>query len=397
MATATKERVFGNGSVYFNKKENKWIGAYTVGTKPNGKPDRRTVRANTEPECHKKLNALIKEATKTEYVYVQKDTVSNYMNTWLTTVKKVSLKGKSYDRLEDTIKKEINPNIGHIQLSALSSVDVQKMITDLSDQKKSYSTIKKAYDAVNAAFKWGMSIRPPKVSYNPCIGVSLPNRKLFKAPEIKYYTAEEAKLISDTALARYPNGAPWYPLGGAVVLLLNTGLRIGELAALEWDRDIDLENKLLHVNATIAIVKDRADDAEHTYKVIEQDNAKTDASAKRVIPLNNAAFDALKTLQKQTGMFQYVFATRDGKRKSMRDLDKIVRRVLRRSGLPEEKIYGAHAFRHTFATLMLSNGVDVKVVSELLGHSNISITYNTYIHIINEMKAKAVQVLPELS
>ena len=64
--------------------------------------------------------------------------------------------------------------------------------------------------------------------------------------------------------------------------------------------------------------------------------------------------------------------------------------------LPEDKIYGPHALRHTFATLLLSNGVDIKTVSELLGHADVNITYNTYIHVIKEQKAKAVASLPNL-
>ena len=395
--TANRPRVFGNGSVYYDKNKKKWIGAFIAGTKPDGKPDRKTVRADTEGDCHRKLNALIKEESKKEYVYVEKDILSNYLSTWLTTVKRLQLKDKSYDRLEDTITKNVVPAIGQIQVSALKSDDIQKMISDMQQQKLSYSTIKKAYDAVNSAFKWGQAQKPPKVKYNPCIGVELPSRKKFKAPQIKFYTQEEAKLISETALKTYPNGYPWYPLGGAVVLLLNTGLRIGELAALEWERDIDLEGKMLYVHSTIEIVKDRSENPKHKYKVIEQDSAKTDESFNRPIPLNNAAVNALETLKKQTGMFKYVFATREGNRKSLRDLDKIVRRVLKRAGMPEEKIYGAHAFRHTFATIMLKNGVDVKVVAELLGHSDISVTYNTYVHIIKEQKAKAIQTLPELS
>ena len=67
--TASKPRIFGNGSVYYDKNKEKWIGAFVAGTKPNGKPDRKTVRADTEAECHKKLNALIKEESKKMKVY----------------------------------------------------------------------------------------------------------------------------------------------------------------------------------------------------------------------------------------------------------------------------------------------------------------------------------------
>lgn len=394
MTTAKKKRMHGSGSVYFDKRENKWIGAYTVGVKPNGKPDVKHVRADTEKTCHQKLNELIKESMKTEYVYVQKETVETFIKFWLQNVKRLQLKEKSYDRLETTIERDVTPYIGSIQVAALGSDDVQKMITNIKKSGRSLSTIKKAYDAVNAAYKWGLACKPPKVKYNPCDAVVVPSKKQFKPQEIKFYTAEEARLISDTALKRYPKGTPWYPLGGLVVLSLNTGIRIGELAALEWERDIDLENRILYVHNNIVVVKDRDKDAQKKYKTIVQDTVKTEAGQDRGIPLNDDAMEALLRLQEYTGKFKYVLATKDGNRKSLRDIDKIVRRVEIRAGLPAEKIYGHHALRHTFATLLLKNNVDIKIVSELLGHSSVSITYNTYIHVIKEQKAQAIKSLP---
>ena len=397
MATATRKREFGNGSIYYVEREKVWIGAYTAGKKPNGKPDVRKVRGKTEAEARRKLNSLINELKKTEYVYVQKDVFAEYIRNWLTNVKRLELKERSYDRLEQTITKDVIPYIGQIQLAALTTDHVQQMISSLVDEGKSYSTIKKAYDAVNASFKWGLTTQPPKVKYNPASAVRLPNTKSFGASEIRFYTEEEAALIAQTALQKYPNGTPWYPLGEIVVILLNTGLRLAEVNALQWERDVDLENRLLYVHKTIVTVKNREKDSEKRYITKEQDSAKTDAGQDRVIPMNDDCLNAFLSLKEKTGNTPYVFATKDGNRKTARDIDKIVRRVEKRAGLPEEKIYGSHALRLTFATLLLMNGVDIKTVSELLGHSDITVTYNTYIHVIKEQKAKAVASLPNLT
>ena len=397
MATATRKREFGNGSIYYVEREKVWIGAYTAGKKPNGKPDVRKVRGKTEAEARRKLNSLINELKKTEYVYVQKDVFAEYIRNWLTNVKRLELKERSYDRLEQTITKDVIPYLGQIQLAALTTDHVQQMISSLVDEGKSYSTIKKAYDAVNASFKWGLTTQPPKVKYNPASAVRLPNTKSFGASEIRFYTEEEAALIAQTALQKYPNGTPWYPLGEIVVILLNTGLRLAEVNALQWERDVDLENRLLYVHKTIVTVKNREKDSEKRYITKEQDSAKTDAGQDRVIPMNDDCLNAFLSLKEKTGNTPYVFATKDGNRKTARDIDKIVRRVEKRAGLPEEKIYGSHALRLTFATLLLMNGVDIKTVSELLGHSDITVTYNTYIHVIKEQKAKAVASLPNLT
>ena len=89
-------------------------------------------------------------------------------------------------------------------------------------------------------------------------------------------------------------------------------------------------------------------------------------------------------------------STKNGTVITPRNIDRIFRRIAVGAGLPEEKIYGIHALRHTFATLLLSNGVDIKTVSELLGHSDVTITYNTYIHVVDDLKRKALASIPNI-
>ena len=393
--TAKRIRGYGNGTVYFRKSDQRWVGKYKLGTKPDGTPDMKVVYAKSEPECHKKLKDVIDEAKKTDYVYIAKDTVESYMTTWLTTVKALELKPKSYDRLEQTVNHQVIPCIGSLQLQSITSDDVQKMISQLTAEGKAYSSIKKAYDAVNAAFKWGLYCDPPKVKKNPAANIRLPSRKLFSQKQIPFYTADEAAKLIACATRICDNGARRYPLGSFVPLLINTGLRASEVLALKWQTDIDMDGKTLTVHNNVVFVKDR--EKEKGYKLIEQDTVKTDAGQDRTIPLNEAAYNALLDLQKLTGEKTWVLTTRNNTQTKPRQLDQMFRRIAVATGLPEEKIYGVHALRHTFATLLLSNGVEIKTVSELLGHSDVTITYNTYIHVIKEQKAKALDVLPELT
>ena len=164
---------------------------------------------------------------------------------------------------------------------------------------------------------------------------------------------------------------------------------MAELLALKWT-DVDFERRRVVVNATRVIVKDRADNAEHKYTVIEQDSAKT-ATSIREIDMNDACYEALMRLKEITGKFDYVLSTKDGNPMTPRYLDRMLRKIAVAAGFSEDKVYGLHALRHTFASRLFAAGEDVKTVSELLGHSDITITYNTYIHLINEQKRKAVQ------
>lgn len=383
----------GTGGIS-QRKDGLWQGRFDAGVKPDGKRDVKYVYAKTEPECKRKLNALIKEIHKTEYVHVQKTSIADYMLLWLTTVKANQLKPKSYDRLEQTVNLHVNPYIGQLQLQSITSDDVQDMINKLTAAGKSYSSIKKAYEAVSAAFKWGLYSDPPKVKKNPAANIKLPNKKLFAQKQIPFYTEEEALKLTSKALQVCANGKQRYPLGAFVPLLINTGLRASEIIALKWEPDIDLEKRTLAVHNNAVFIKDR--ERGKGYKLIEQDTVKTNAGQDRTIPLNDEAYNALLILQKLTGEKTWVLTTRKDTQMKPRQLDQMFRRIAAATGLPEEKIYGVHALRHTFATLLLKNKVDIKTVSELLGHSDVSITYNTYIHVIREQKAEAVGSLPKL-
>lgn len=388
----SQRREQGTGSIS-QRKDGYWQGRFDAGVKADGKRDVRYVYAKTEAECKRKLKDLIKDIHSSDYVNVQKKSVKDYMETWLTTVKKNELKPKSYDRLEQTLTLDVYPNIGQLQLQAIEPKDVQAMVNKLKDAGRAHSSIKKAYEAVNACFKLGVIQKT--VQSNPALGVTIPSKKLFPAKKIHFYTKEEAQQLIEQAMICWTNGTRRYPLGAFVPLLINTGLRMGELLALRWEEDVDLENKMITVHNNLTFVRDRSKD-EKKYMLLEQDSVKTDAGQDRSIPINDQALAALLDLQKFTGSQTYVMTTKNGTHVSPRNIDRIFRRIAVAAGFTEEKIYGIHALRHTFATLLLTNDVDIKTVSELLGHSDVTITYNTYIHVIKEQKRKALASIPNL-
>ena len=179
-----------------------------------------------------------------------------------------------------------------------------------------------------------------------------------------------------------------YRLGNAIPLALNTGLRLAELVGLKWE-DVSLEDRILTVSETRVVVKDRSGKSGNKYITIEQDSAKSESS-ERTLYLNDEALAALSQLHDVTGGFKYVLSTEDGGALSPRYLDRMLRKIAVLAGFPEEKIYGLHSLRHSFASRLFENGEDVKTVSEILGHSDITITYNTYIHLINDQKKTAI-------
>lgn len=380
-------REYGSGSVS-QRKDGTWTARMVIGVTPSGNPKIKALYGKTEREVKRKLKDFQKEFYKNDQVTTARESVERYMRRWLYSKKANELKQKSFDRLEQTVLYQVVPYIGNLQVQALRADDVQDLINRLKQDGLSWSTVKKAYDAINECFRTGVEKRD--ISFNPASGVSVPTQKMFdKQPVVKFYTGDEIAALVEAATKEYSNGVRHYRLGDLVPIGIHTGLRNAELLGLRWE-DVDLDNRLLYVTQTRVLVKDRNKKTNRNYYVLEQDSGKTLASI-RTVEINQAAYDAFVRLKKITGSFKYVLSTKDGKPVNPRFTDKTLRNIAIRAGFPEEKIYGMHSLRHTFATQLFAAGVDVKTVSVLLGHASTTITYNTYIHVINAARRNAVE------
>lgn len=170
-----------------------------------------------------------------------------------------------------------------------------------------------------------------------------------------------------------------------LLLILNTGMRIGEALALEWS-DIDLKKKTLRVNKTLTKAKERDYNCVVMGKIKKtfSDITKTE-SGNRVIPLNDMAVSLLKQIQDYNSRKKiktdYVASTADGGYVSERNILRTFKSVL---GVVGAEDYTIHALRHTSASRLLKAGAEISVVSKLLGHADINTTYSTYIHVLND-------------
>ena len=351
---------------------------------------RKSVYGATPTEVRRKARELIAEAARYDISNVKKMTLETYMTHWLEDVKKPELKPSSYDRVEQSLKYQIFPAIGHIQINALTSNDVQKMITAIISEK-SYSTAKKAYNNLNACMELG--VQRGEILKNPVKGVKLPSSKVKERKEITAYSPEEIAAIVDEAKRTYKNGTPVYRYGYLIILILNTGMREGEPLYLKW-KDIDLEKRHIYIHGNVVEVKNRAEDAESSYVLLEQDTPKTDKST-RYIPLNDNAVDALEHLRKIIKNKDRVIATKNHTITSPRKVYKTMECILKKCGITDKENL-VHALRHTFATTLIRNGVDIKAVSEILGHEDVSTTLNTYHHVVEQQKHSAVMTLNNL-
>lgn len=255
--TETGRRENGQGTIY--SRGDKFAGRIMIGRQENGKPRYKYFSGKTEGEVRRAIRQYHKESDKVDVT--NKVTVRDYCNNWLRVYKKDTLKPASYDRLERTIKFQVAPEIGSIQLVRLSSDDVQKMLTRLKKNGLSYSSIKKAYDCLNACLTHATI--NDDIAKNPMLTVKMLPQNTFEKSDLHYFDVKESVRIVEECRRTYGNGKPVYIYGDAYILMLNTGLRMGEVIGLfktDWDKD----RHTLHVQRNVQSVMSRDADGNTT-------------------------------------------------------------------------------------------------------------------------------------
>lgn len=224
--------------------------------------------------------------------------------------------------------------------------------------------------------------------------VVMPRRGQFKpAREITVLEDDEVRALEKIAKRKTEQGGPKLMHADLIIFMVHTGLRCGELLALQWS-DIDFEQKTVTVNKNLTRVKER-DQSNNSHKRATYVKGTKTESGNRVVPLNSKAVAALKHLQKiykKCG----ITGTNVASSKSNKPLDNIrlyhlLRRMLKYAHI--DKPLTIHQLRHTFATRALRAGVSISVVSKWMGHANISTTYNTYIHVLQSERTEAEKLL----
>ncbi len=382
----------GDGSI-FKVSDNKWVATIQIGKTLDGKPKRKQFSAKTEKEVKRKLAEFKKNRSILDSVQNSQITVADYASRFLA-FKKPALKPTSYQRLHSTIDTYIIPNFNYTFFSELTTQDIQNLINEISTEK-SYSTAKKIYDCLNAMYKYDLGLPPQQqtAKFNPCSNVVV-NKNAFNVSainEIKYFTDKEIiKIQSEIYRCNDNNGKLVYPYGLLYIIILNTGLRIGEILALTRE-DINLEDKTLTVNKNAIQIKNENGKG---YVVQIQNNPKT-FSGNRVLSLNNTCLKAIKTLFEIFPNQKYLALNSNNKPVTPQNAEKTFSQILKVCNI-DSKGRKCHALRHTFATKLFEQGIDVKMVSHILGHSSSSFTRDVYISIIQKTQASVMNKIPEI-
>jgi len=377
----------GEGSV-FQVSENKWVAKISLGQGMDGKPIIKQFSGKSEAIVKRKLREFKKSADFVVKHMPAVDTVQSYFTMWLSEYQYNKLKPSSYDRLESTVNNHIIPNIGGMKLDKVTRDNIQALINKLYKKNNlSYSSVKKVYVALNSCYKHALI--DDVVIKNPCEGVVLPSA-IERTKQVVPLSAEEVECLKCELQKTDHDGKPRCYYGYAYLLILNTGLRMGEALSLCWD-DVDFNNMTITVTKNNILTKKRELDGNLIggYELKTQNSTKT-SSGNRVIPINESAYEALNVL-KENNNSRFVIINSKQNHVLPSIFERSFHAILNRAGIDGD--YGVHVLRHTFASMLFEKGIDVKIVSELLGHSTVKITYDIYVHLFEKDISRVTSVL----
>ena len=372
-----KRRSNGEGNIR-KRKDGRWEGRYTAGRDPvTGKQIFKNVLGKTQAEVKEKLQKALAQAGKIDFTKTGKYTVTMWMNEWFENVAKIKVRPSSHQTYRGYIDHHIAPNIGDLPLEKLTTMDLQKLYRKLLNKGRvdrveakqqpkglSAKTVRNINQVISSAMDFAVAQKI--IPENPCKAVALPK---VEHREMQTIPAEQLQAFLQEAKA---TGV--YEM---YYIALATGLRRGELLGLKWT-DIDWKNGIIKVRRQVARVDGQIVEAPLKTK-----------NSYRAVTISQQAIEVLKQ-QKETTNDQYVFPSPNGGPISPDSVNNMLKRVLARAGIPKVRF---HDLRHTFATIALQNGVDIKTVSGMLGHFSAGFTLDTYAHVTTSAQKEAADTM----
>lgn len=358
-----RRRKNGEGTVY-QRPDNYWAAQLTIGPKT-----RKTWVAKTEDEARAKLAEGIKRYQAGLPVTSSDRTLEHWIQSWLNDVKRPQVRLRTLDSYRSRLQHVVT-RLGSLPLKSVSQMAIQRLYTDLSSQFKP-ATVHAIHVPLLGCL--GDAVKLGLLEKNPCSGAVLPRIE-----------EKEHNLLTPLDAARLVAAEKDIQLRALWALLVTTGMRFGEAAALSWS-DVDFPDSRIDIRSTLTRPVGGG-------WAIGPPKTRT---SRRSVYLGQAALVPLqewrRTSQDRT-IHRFVFYAVDSPIHH-ETIARALRLACRRIGA---KRMSPHDLRHTAATNLLSNRVPVKVVSEMLGHSDVSLTMRLYQHVIPPMHREAMSMYDDL-
>lgn len=338
----------------------------------------------TKKEAERAMHQFISEIERGYYVADNKISISEWVRTWLDVYIIPNVSPTTLSRYQGMIRRYIDPMLGHLQVQQLNTLAVQSWVNKLkispaSGKALSAATIKHAYHVLKGAMD--KAVLAGIIYRTPCTGIMLPKGQ--KKPAV---------IFNETQIQQLIRAAKGTEMELVIDMELCLGLRRGELLGLQW-QDIDWENNQIHIIRNRVIVDGKS--------VVKE--PKTQSSVRTL----DAPVMLMRKLRVHRGrcienqmrqgvgymVTDYIIVHPDGKPIYPEYLSQMLTKLLDRSGLPQCRF---HDLRHLCASIMLLQGVNVKVAQERLGHKDIATTMNIYSHVLPSSARDAAEKIGEL-
>jgi integrase len=360
----SKRRSRGEGSIYYWEIKGLWVAKITLA---DGK--RKTKYAKTQKEVREWLQTSLNQ--QRQGLLIEKDTItiSEYINRFMEDVGKLTLRQRTIEAYSSLIRCHIIPELGSIKLTQLRPDHLQAFYSRKLESGLSRRTVQFIHSilhkALDQALRWGLVVR----NVSDLVDPPKPQKQKFTV-----FTPEQVNIFLNSV-----KDHRWYLI---YVLAIYCGFREGEILGIHIE-DCDLKKGIIHVRHAVLSVKGGL--------VIT--DPKTEKS-RRSVTVPSFALNVLRShiegLYRNQGL---IFTTSTGKPVSPRNVIRHFKSALKKAELPNIRF---HDLRHTSATLLLSAGVHPKVVQERLGHSQISLTLDTYSHVMPHLQDEAAEKMNEI-
>ena len=365
-------RKYGDGSIFL-RKDGRWEGRIVVGYHDNGNPKTKSVTAKTQGECKEKLQALKEQCGRTTDRLKPDMPLGDWLDFWYQNFSKPKIRLTTQMSYEGRIYTHIIPEIGKIPLNKLTQNDLQqfyarlkkggrKRLTDKYGEGLSDRMVRSCHTTCRTALEKAVAER--LITTNPALGCRLPPKK-----------SKEMQVLTQAEIIRFLTQAKAEGYYEMFLLELTTGMRRGEILGLKW-RDLNLQSGELHISRQVV----------RTGKSVEVSVPKTKSSI-RTILLPPDMVELLAELKKQIkGEWMFPSPVKLGEPRNPTAVYRRFQLILERSHCKKIRF---HDLRHTFATMALENGMDIKTLSAMIGHISSETTLNIYSHITDTMQQQA--------
>lgn len=363
--------------------DRKWLVRVSLGRDESGK--RRTLNkmvSGNKKDAERTLTKTLGERDTGTLVEPARSTLNEYLDRWLKDAAKSRVRARTYQDYQEILARYIRPALGARRLAQLSPLDIQAAYNELQGRGLSARTVRYAHavlrNALGQAVKWRL------LSTNPATAVDLPRQQ-----------RREMHSLSPEEASRFLEHLEGSELRALFLLALTTGMRPGEYLGLQW-KDVDINKGSLVVRRTMVEFRDGG------WEFAEPKTARS----YRTIPLpytvtrvladhkRHQAEQRLEVGPKYAN-HDLVFATPVGGPLNERNVvNRCFKPIVEAAGLP--KSFRLYDLRHSCATLLLAEGEHPKVVSERLGHASITLTLDTYSHVLPTMQEGAAKRLEGL-